>query len=115
MGAKWGREQAGELGGVIKVMLYEHQYIRDNIIIVPPANLKNFVGCKGNAPKEDVKLAVFQQYNVDFKGHKNDEADAYVLAQIARIVGTERVVDLQDFQRKALKKLLGLEDDGPKA
>ena len=63
-----------ELGGIIKYDLWLKgvPYIK-----VPPTTLKKFITGKGNAKKEDIKLAVYKKYGREFK--TSDEADAFSL------------------------------------
>ena len=44
---------------------------------MPPTILKKFITGKGNAKKEDIKLALYKKYQKEFKN--SDEADAYAL------------------------------------
>lgn len=99
-GSKWGREQAGEIGGTIRLLLYEHSITP---ILVAPDTLKLFVTGNGHAAKEDMKLAVFKRWGVDFEGKKNDLADAYGLARMAYLLGTGRTDGLEDYQLRALR------------
>lgn len=77
MGSRYGREAAGELGGVIRRALYLQG---STYVVVPPASLKKFAA-KGNAKKDEVRLEVYKRWGVEFE--TNDEVDAYVLARIA--------------------------------
>jgi len=63
-----------ELGGIIKYDLTNRERF---YIDVPPTVLKKFVTGKGNAKKEDIKLALYKKYHKEFKN--SDEADAYAL------------------------------------
>jgi crossover junction endodeoxyribonuclease RuvC len=86
MGAKFGREAAGELGGVLRVMMYENscEYIE-----IAPMQLKQFATGKGTAQKDHVLMAVYKKWGMEFR--TNDEADAFVAAQIARAVDMVRL------------------------
>jgi crossover junction endodeoxyribonuclease RuvC len=81
MGAKWGREALGELGGVLRVMMYENgqQYIE-----IAPMQLKQFATGKGTAQKDHVLMAAYKKWGLEFK--TNDEADAFIAAQVARAI-----------------------------
>jgi len=73
--------EIGELGGVVKLMLYS-QSITPKII--PPTVLKKFVIGKGGGPgtkKEDMKLFAYKKWKVEFA--TNDECDSYCLAMLA--------------------------------
>jgi Holliday junction resolvasome RuvABC endonuclease subunit len=54
MGAKFGREAAGELGGVLRVMLWENELAYREI---PPLQLKQFATGKASAEKDHILLA----------------------------------------------------------
>lgn len=87
MGAKFGRELAGELGGILRVMMHENEI---DYIEIPPLRLKQFATGKGSAEKDHILLAVFKKWGVEFK--TNDEADAFILAQMARVLWTVRSI-----------------------
>ncbi len=70
--------QLGELGGVIRQMVYSKTGL--DAIEIPPGSLKKFICGKGNAHKEDMKLAVFKKYGMDFQNKSNDSCDAFALA-----------------------------------
>lgn len=80
-GSKWGREALGELGGVLRVKLYEMglEYVE-----IAPTQLKQFATGKGTAQKDHVLMAVYKKWGLEFE--TNDEADAFVAAQMARAV-----------------------------
>lgn len=65
----------GEMGGVLRVALYEAQI---EILDVPPSTLKKFVTGKGNADKEQMRIAIKEKYKIDFDD--DNEADAFGLA-----------------------------------
>lgn len=74
-GAKFGREIAGELGGVVKTAVL---YVTgEPPLIVPPTSLKKFVTGKGNAKKNEMLLGVYKQWGVSFSD--DNQADAYAL------------------------------------
>lgn len=86
------REEAGELGAVVKLSL--RQSLGDPVCyptIVVPTQVKKFATGKGTAAKNTILLAVYKKWGVEFQS--DDEADAYTLARIAR--GFEAGVDLQ--------------------
>ena len=66
-----------ELGGVVKCELFEMQ---QPFIVVPPARLKKFACGRGNAKKDEIRLAVYKRWG--FEAPTTDEVDAYVLARI---------------------------------
>ncbi|MHB9144710.1 MAG: crossover junction endodeoxyribonuclease RuvC [Symbiobacteriia bacterium] len=100
-GYAFGASQAhahelGELGGVIRVDLYENGF---RPVDVPPARLKKFTTGKGNAKKELMLLAVHQRWHVAFG--TSDEADAYALARVAQALAGEGP-ELTAFQREVI-------------
>lgn len=89
-GSAYNREDAGELGAVVKTVL---RYRLDSPVcypsIVPPPALKKFVSGSGRAGKDLVLSAVHHIWGVDFasllsKAQADNAADAYVLARIAK-------------------------------
>ena len=50
-------------------------------IIVAPTSLKKFITDKGNAPKEEMMLAIYKRWGVTITD--DNEADAYALAHVA--------------------------------
>jgi crossover junction endodeoxyribonuclease RuvC len=104
MGAKWGREAAGELGGVLRVAMYEdgQKYIE-----IPPLQLKQFATGKGTAQKDHILMAVYKKWGMEFK--TNDEADAFIAAQVARAVnmmGRGEEVKLTAYEAAVVGKIL---------
>ncbi len=80
MGVRGGRSfDIGELGGVIRTLLYDRQI---PFIVAPPTVLKKFLTGKGVADKSIILKEVFRQYGFDTPKH--DIADAFVLSQIAK-------------------------------
>lgn len=78
--SKFGREVAGELGGLTKVLSMRE--LRKPPIIVPPTSLKKFVTGTGKADKDMMKAGVAEKWGESFKSH--DLADAYGLARMAK-------------------------------
>lgn len=77
-GAKVGREQAGELGGTVKLAVH-YTLGPDKLLIVPPTALKKFVTGRGNAKKNEMLLGVYKQWGEEFTD--DNQADAYSLEQ----------------------------------
>jgi crossover junction endodeoxyribonuclease RuvC len=104
MNCKFGRESAGELGGVLRVMLYENDYIYYEI---PPLRLKQFATGKAKAEKDHILMAVYKKWGIEFQ--KNDEADAFILAQIARaiyMVKSGEDVELTAYEREIINNII---------
>ncbi len=78
----------------------------DNIpwLEVPPSQLKKFATGQGNANKEIILQQVYKRWGVEFSD--NNQADAYVLAQIGRayLGDTE---GLTVFQQEVIANLKG--------
>ncbi len=79
---------------------------QDNIpwLEVPPSQLKKFATGQGNANKEIILQQVYKRWGVEFSD--NNQADAYVLAQIGRayLGGMD---DLAAFQQEVIVNLKG--------
>lgn len=79
---------------------------QDNIpwLEVPPSQLKKFATGQGNANKEIILQQVYKRWGVEFSD--NNQADAYVLAQIGRayLGDTE---GLTAFQQEVIANLKG--------
>jgi crossover junction endodeoxyribonuclease RuvC len=90
----------GELGGVLKVGLHR---VGIPVAIIPPACVKKFASGKGNAQKDDMKLAVFKRWNAEFP--TIDEVDAYVIARMGLVLaGCQEVQHL--YEREAIAKVI---------
>ena len=78
----------------------------DNIpwLEVPPSQLKKFATGQGNANKEIILQQVYKRWGVEFSD--NNQADAYVLAQIGRAYLGE-TDDLTAFQQEVIANLKG--------
>lgn len=80
MGIRTGQSfSIGELGGVIKLLLYEW---KKPFVIVSPTSLKKFVLGKGVGDKDMIIMNVYKRWG--FEAKTSDEADALVLAYISR-------------------------------
>lgn len=86
MGSKGKTYHIGELGGLIRWLLYRHgiKYVEPK-----PTQLKKYATGKGGGvggSKDQVTLFCFKNWN--FEATDNNEADAMVLAQIALALTT---------------------------
>lgn len=78
-GAKFGREKAGELGGLVKLTLADISKIYP--LIVTPAQLKKYATGSGTAKKAQVMVHVLKKWDVLLDD--DNAADSYVLARMA--------------------------------
>lgn len=102
-GRKFGREMAGELGGQVKVHLWESEGMLP--LIVTPTQLKKYVTGSGGAGKNLMILGVYKRWGVEFD---NDNlADAYALARVAHDVDRFRTgdTDIPKFQLEIIRAL----------
>lgn len=83
-GREFGVAQSGELGGAVKLALYEMESTGKGRypLIVAPTSLKKYVTGRGNGvQKNQMLLHVFKKWNVEFSD--DNAADSYGLAHIA--------------------------------
>ena len=100
-----GREEAGELGAIVKMALRTHPRLRTPICyptIVTPNGLKKYVTGNGRGKKSDMKLHVFKKWGVEFSS--DDEADSYGLARMASAIQWQKE-ELFEYQKDALKAI----------
>jgi len=96
----------GELGGVLRVALFEAGY---DMVDVAPTAVKKFATGKGNAKKDQILLAVYKKWGAEFQS--NDVADAYVIAQIVKHLHDPNL-RLMKHEAEVIKTLRqGLEED----
>lgn len=89
--SKNDREMAGELGGHVRMAIYDRKI---PIYMVPPTSLKKFISGKGNASKQQVMRAIREKHNKDFS---NDNiADAFALWKMGNELGTHGLRVLLD-------------------
>lgn len=99
METKFGREMAGELGGITRVLSMRELHRAP--VIVAPSALKKFVTGAGRADKDAMKAAVAAKWGPSFKSH--DEADAYGLARIA--YASQRGTDV-DYEKEVVNTVM---------
>lgn len=84
-GSKFGREKAGELGAAVKLELCRIFPVPVCYpTIIAPSKLKKYVTGKGDGPKDEMRLKLFQKWGVETRD--NNEADAYGLARMAAAI-----------------------------
>lgn len=77
-GANSTAHTMGELGGVVKLALWDHGYLP---WIVTPSQLKKWATGNGKASKDVIILHVYKKWSVEFDD--NNAADSYALARLA--------------------------------
>lgn len=95
-----GQMYLGEFGGLLRWHLVEHT---PHVYEVTASALKKFATGKGNAPKDIVMAHVAQRYGRVFAN--NDEADSFVLYQMA-LVASGRIEAANQGQRDSVAKVL---------
>ena len=79
-GSKFSRETMGELGGAVRLCLYQRGL---PFTIIPPKRLKKWATNDGNASKEKVLIAAIRETAAShFDIGNNNEADAFFLWQM---------------------------------
>lgn len=100
MGSKFNREAMGELGGIIRLLIWERGIPYVNIA---PTALKKFAtGNGGKGEKGLVMVEVFKRYGISVED--NNQADAIVLAHMAEH-HFEGKSPAFSYQKDALAKL----------
>lgn len=97
-GSKNAREKMGELGGYLRLQLWEECF---PFYICPPTSLKKFVTGKGNVNKTAVALACFKRW--EFESDDDNVTDAYGLAKIGETILADK--HTKEFQKLFMKKL----------
>jgi crossover junction endodeoxyribonuclease RuvC len=92
--------ETGYLGWRIREELVEASSVP--YIDVPPTALKKFATGKGNCGKDLILQQVYKRWGIELSD--NNQADAYVLAQIAR-AHLDKTVVLTTFQAEVMKVL----------
>jgi len=101
--AKFGREKMGECGAAVKLelrRLYGSPVGYPTIVAV--SAVKKFTTGSGNAKKNQVMLAVFKKWGVEFAS--DDMADSYAIARVAAALHTRSVTFA--YEQEVLDQLL---------
>ena len=96
-GSRGNTFSIGELGGVIKLGLFERGF---RVLLVPPKSLKKFIAGNGNASKDLMMLKTYKKYDVEFED--NNLCDAFGLVQVGKayLKGTDI-----NYEKEVLKKV----------
>lgn len=79
----------GELGGVLKTLIWEKGV---DLLLIPPTTMKSVIAFSGRAEKADITKALETRFGLSVKQH--DEADATGLMIVGEILrGVRRVAD----------------------
>lgn len=94
--------QIGELGGVLRVALWQAGH---NVVEVAPAARAKWATGKGNASKDAVVSAVSARLGRSFES--NDHVDAFVLRDIGMALATQQseLGELTKFRHEVLAKI----------
>lgn len=100
--AKGRTFQLGELGGVVRLLLWERgiDYLEPK-----PTTVKKFLTDNGNAKKDLMILKAFQRFNREFSS--NDECDAFALGLIGLTYLGYREPETP-YERKSVKELVAV-------
>lgn len=90
----------GGIGWSIRLQLYNRRFAYCE---VSPSALKKFTGAGGSAGKEQVAVEVYKRWKHQYKS--NNVTDAYVLAQIARVLHGPQAVQLTKFQLEVINAI----------
>lgn len=101
-GSKAGREKAGELGGAVRIGLYD---VPLDYRVVAPTTLKAFVTGKGNAQKSLMLREVYKRWK--FETDSDDINDAFALAKFAETLSSPKESWSKKFQQFAEKANYG--------
>lgn len=99
MGTKGKPFDKGELGGIVKIALYDRRLVS---LIVPPTSLKRYATGNGSADKKAMVGAASRMFNLTPRD--DNEADALILAAMARDWWTRQ--PLTPWQAQGMSKAL---------
>lgn len=101
-GAKFGREQSGELAAHVRRALAVDHPQALSPVVAPPTSVKKFATGTGAAKKAEMLLAVYKRWGVEFKD--DNLADAYTMARMAHALNNPEH-PITAFQREVLANL----------
>ena len=90
----------GMMHGIVRVRLREDGH---PFVLVPPATLKKYVTGKGNAKKDDMRMAIYQRFGLDFSD--NNQADAFGLMALGLDAYGHPLADMPAVNRGVLEKI----------
>lgn len=93
--------KAGELGGAIKLALWDHSLPAAHTMA--PTSLKKFTTGSGNSSKSEMLLQVYKRWDVEFDD--DNAADSYALARAAFYVRNPTLGEITKFQHDTLSKI----------
>lgn len=100
MGSRAGQAfSIGELGGVIKLLLFERGIIP---YLVPPTRLKKFITGGGKAEKDMIMMLVYKRWG--WEASDNNTADAYSLSKL----GQNLITPSSDLNKAQLEVIRGI-------
>ena len=95
--SKWGREAAGELGGIIRRLLFRY---KTPLLVISPLTVKAWIGA---SKKGNIMLEILDRYKI--KIEDDNEADAFLLADItekalmmAHFITNSKIKDTDDVR-----------------
>jgi crossover junction endodeoxyribonuclease RuvC len=92
--------ELGELGGVVKLTLWLHDF---EVVTIVSSSLKKYATGKGNAPKEQVLVAAGKR--LGYEGHDHNQSDAMWLRAMALDHYGFPLCPMPAEQRAALDKI----------
>lgn len=90
----------GMLQGAIRVLLRDHIF---PYVVVPPATLKTYATGRGNAPKPDLRMALYKRTGLDVAD--DNQVDAAWLRYLGLDLAGHSELTLPASHRRALAKL----------
>lgn len=94
--AEHGAHQLGELGGVVRNMLYE---LGIPFRLHDPTTLKMFIAHDGTCDKSEVELAVRRRWNADFTKHNSTSKSTQTSGDLADAFGIAKMVSMEQLLR----------------
>jgi len=86
-----------EVGGGVK---YVFEIIKIPVYMVAPTSIKKFATGRGNAKKDEIRLAVYKKYGLEYE--TSDECDALMIADFGYCVITN---DQKNLTKTAIKQI----------